>query len=237
MRERRSAVACHRGWVPDATDDALTTHWPLFGLRLRCDAVRLRPVREADLPHLAAVQPDDAEHDPRPGVLPWQDLAEHRRRLLYQGYWRSLGTWSPSSWCLDLAVELDGDVVGVQALEAESFPVLRTVDSHSWLVPAVRGRGVGVAMRTAVLALAFDHLGAVAAVTSARTDNGASLGVSRHLGYRDNGVSLSDSPTGPTELTHLRLTAERWRASGQGRAVDVEGLEPCLPWFGLPVAT
>lgn len=212
-------------------------HWPMFGLRLGSGDVRLRPVREPDLPHLAAVQPDDAEHDPRPGVLPWQTPAEHRRRLLHQGYWRALGTWSPSSWCLDLAVEVAGAVVGVQSLEAEDFPVLRTVDSHSWLVPAVRGRGVGVAMRTAVLALAFDHLGAVAAVSSARTDNGASLGVSRHLGYRDDGVSLTDSPTGPAELTHLRLTAERWRASGQGREVDVEGLEPCLPWFGVAAAT
>ncbi|MGH3302281.1 MAG: hypothetical protein ACRDOK_11465, partial [Streptosporangiaceae bacterium] len=33
--------------------------WPLFGLRLHCRGVVLRPVTEADLPHLAAIQPDD----------------------------------------------------------------------------------------------------------------------------------------------------------------------------------
>jgi RimJ/RimL family protein N-acetyltransferase len=102
--------------------------WPLFGLRLRCREVELRPVREKDLPLLASIQPDD-------------------------------------------------------------FPVLRTVDSGSWLVESARGRGVGVAMRMAVLGLAFDRLQALAAVSSARHDNGASLGASRRIGYTDNGVS------------------------------------------------
>lgn len=208
--------------------------WPLFGLRVRCRDVELRLARESDLPHLAAARPDDFEHDPRAEMFAELDASYNDRRLTLQEYWRSLGTWSPSSWSLDLAVEHEGAVVGVQSLEAENFPVLRTVDSGSWLIPAVRGRGVGVAMRTAVLGLAFDHLGAVAAVTSADSDNGASLGVSRRIGYRDNGVSLNDSGHGAIELIHLRLTAERWRASGLGREVSVTGLEPCRPWFGLP---
>ena len=62
----------------------------------------------------------------------------------------STWTWSPSSWLLDFAVIYDGAVVGVQTLEADRFPTLRTVDSGSWLVMSVRGRGVGVAMRMAV---------------------------------------------------------------------------------------
>jgi RimJ/RimL family protein N-acetyltransferase len=196
--------------------------------------VTLRPVRERDLAHLAAIRPDDHEHDPRAEVWPGTDLREHRSRLVHQDHWRSMGTWSPSSWCLGLAVEVDGDVVGVQSVEADDFPRLRTVDSGSWLVHAARGRGVGVAMRTAVLGLAFDHLGARAAVTSARRDNQASLGVSRHLGYRDNGVSLNASGSGVVELVHLRLTAAEWQASGHGAEVHVDGLAPCLRWFGLP---
>jgi RimJ/RimL family protein N-acetyltransferase len=153
--------------------------------------------------------------------------------MVYQQYWRSWGTWSPSSWCLNFVVELDGVVVGVQSLEAEDFLALRTVDSSSWLVHAARGRGVGVAMRMAVLGLAFGHLEAQAAVSSARTENGASLGVSRHLGYRANGVSLNASGHGLVELQHMRLTAEDWLASGRGSHVLVTGLEPCLPWFGV----
>jgi RimJ/RimL family protein N-acetyltransferase len=209
------------------------TDWPLFGLRLSCRDVSLRPIREADLPHLADIQPDDYEHDPRAEMLPELDWRQNRRRIFYQEHWRHLGTWSPSSWTLDLAVEADGALVGVQSLEAEQFPVLRTVDSGSWLSHAVRGRGIGVAMRMAVLGLAFDHLGAVAAISSARSDNAASLGVSRRVGYRPNGVSLNDSGNGVVELTHVRLTSADWQASGQGRDVTVTGFEPCRAWFGL----
>lgn len=206
--------------------------WPLFGLRIRCRDVELRPVREDDLAHLASILPHDYEHDPRAELLPGLGLAANRERLVYQGYWRSMGTWSPSSWCLNLAVSSDETVVGVQSLEAADFPSLRTVDSGSWLVESVRGQGVGVAMRTAVLGLAFDHLAALAAVSSARSDNDASLGVSERIGYSHNGVSLNDSGHGLVELRHLRLTAAAWRASGRGSHVRVDGLEPCLPWFG-----
>jgi RimJ/RimL family protein N-acetyltransferase len=208
--------------------------WPLPGLRLRCREVSLRPVREADLPELAALLPADFEQDPRLELFPGLSAAQNQRRLFHQGYWRSLGTWSPSSWVLHFAVTHQGQLVGVQTLEAENFPVLRTVDSASWLVPRVRGRGLGVAMRTAVLGLSFDHLGAVAAVSSAVRGNAASLGVSRRIGYAENGVGLIAVPGGAVaELQHLRLTAESWRAAGHGRAVAVEGLKPCLPWFGL----
>jgi RimJ/RimL family protein N-acetyltransferase len=207
--------------------------WPLFDLRLRCRGVVLRPVREADLPHLAAIEPADWEHDPHAELLPDLNLSQNRARLCYQDYWRSVGTWSPSSWSLEFAVESDGAVVGVQVLEAEQFPVLRTVGSGSWLIQGVRGRGIGVAMRLAVLGLAFDHLGALAAVTSARTDNAASLGVSRRVGYADNGVSLTDSAQGVVELSQFRLTAPSWRAAGHGAEVTVGGFEPCRPWFGL----
>ncbi|MEV4534390.1 GNAT family N-acetyltransferase [Asanoa sp. NPDC049518] len=202
------------------------SHWPLFGLRLRCRDVGLRPVRDDDLPLLAAIQPDDYEHDPRAEMLDGLDLAANRARLVYQSHWRSLGTWSPAKWQLDFAVEHQGTLVGVQSLEAEDFPTLRTVDSGSWLVPTVRGRGLGVSMRLAVLGLAFDHLGALAAISSARHDNAASLGVSKRLGYTDNGVSLSDSTTGVFRLQHVRLTAERWRHGGE---TAVDGLAPCLP--------
>ncbi|MDE9364361.1 GNAT family N-acetyltransferase [Luteipulveratus sp. YIM 133132] len=206
--------------------------WPLAHLRLRYDGVELRPVADDDLGELARLLPDDFEHDPRAALLPWLDLAGNRRRLLLQNVWRARGTWSSDSWVLHLVVLRDGRRVGVQTLEADDFPGVATVDTASWLVREVRGRGVGVAMRSAVLGLAFDHLGAVAAVTSAREDNHASLGVSRRVGYTDNGVSLNASGSGRAVLQHLRMTAEQWRASGRGTGVEVSGLEPCRPWFG-----
>jgi RimJ/RimL family protein N-acetyltransferase len=204
--------------------------WPLFDLRLRCRDVRLRPVRESDLELLGAILPGDVGHDPRLELFDRLSDAENERRLFYQGYWRALGTWSPSSWTLHMAVESGGALVGVQTLEGEDFPRLRTVDSASWLVPAVRGRGIGVAMRMAVLGLAFDHLGAVAAITSATVGNAASLGVSRSIGYTDNGIGLIVETGGVATLQHLRLTADRWR---YGAEVTVEGFPPCRSWFGL----
>jgi RimJ/RimL family protein N-acetyltransferase len=216
-----------------------SAEWPLLDLRITPDAsasVRLRALRESDLAQLAVLLPDDSEHDPGAEQFPGLDVEQHRRGLVYRSYWRAWGTWSPSSWILHFAVEHEGALVGVQSLEADDFPRLRTVDSSSWLIPDVRGRGVGITMRKGVLALAFDHLSAVAAVTSARQENEASLGVSRHLGYRDNGVTLTNTPTGVAELHHMRLTADQWRASGLGSGVVVDGFENCLPWFGLPIA-
>lgn len=207
--------------------------WPLAGIRLDCGAVHLRPVREDDLGPLASILPADWEHDPHAELLPGLDEGQQRRRLLHQDYWRSMGTWSPSSWSWPFVVEHEGAPVGMQTLEADDFPRLRTVDTASWLVPSTRGRGVGVAMRTAVLALAFDHLGARAAVTSARRDNAPSLGVSRRLGYVDNGVGLTDSAAGVVELVHLRLQREVWLAAGHGSRVEVTGIAEARPWFGL----
>jgi RimJ/RimL family protein N-acetyltransferase len=86
-------------------------------------------------------------------------------------------------------------------------------------------------MRTGVLALAFGHLGAVAAISSAEVGNAPSLAVSRRLGYVDNGLSRTKSPHGVIDLQHVRLPAETWRAAGH--RADIVGIEACLPWFGL----
>lgn len=205
--------------------------WPFFDLRITHGDVVLRGVADADLGPLLAVLPADLELDPRMETFASLPEARDRERRFVAGIWRRRGLWSPSSWCLDLVVEHAGGVVGIQTLEADDFPALRTVDSASWLAPEVRGRGVGTAMRAAILALAFDHLGADAAVTSAEPDNLASLGVSRRLGYVDNGVGCVHGAHGAVDLQLLRLGRDGWRATG--RSAVVEGVEPCLPWFAI----
>ena len=207
--------------------------WPLFDLRLTFNDTMLRPVRETDLNELARILPDDFEHDPSSSLLLGLDLASNRRRLLFQNYWRNWSTWSVESWTLDFCVVYQGQVVGIQALEAEHFVELRTVDSGSWLAPDYRGVGLGTSMRIAILGFAFDHLGAQAAITSARFENAASLGVSRRIGYRDNGVSTSRSPSGPCLLQHMRLTRAQWQESSLGDSVLVTGLSGCALYFGL----
>jgi RimJ/RimL family protein N-acetyltransferase len=87
-------------------------------------------------------------------------------------------------------------------------------------------------MRTAVLALAFDHLGAEYAITSAWKDNKSSLGVSESLGYVDNGFDRHRRDDYADDMKHLRLTRDAWRVRGP-YDVGIDCLEPCLTFFGL----
>lgn len=206
--------------------------WPLFGLRLDTALATLRCATEDDVCELAAALPTDLELDPS---LPCHTgLAESRRRAIseLQQYWRNMGAWTAESWKIPFAVEVDGRLVGTQTLEGDAFPRLRVVDTASWLVADARGRGVGREMRAAVLHLAFDRLGAVAAVTSAWHDNHASLGVSRSLGYVDNGVELHARGERADRLQRMILTVDRWPTVVRP-AVTVAGFDACLPLFGL----
>jgi RimJ/RimL family protein N-acetyltransferase len=208
-------------------------HWPPFTIRIRVGSVTLRPVREVDLADLLDLLPDDVEHDPASELFGGLDLEGNRWRIFLQTYWRSAGAWSPNGWWLPFLVTHQDRAVGVQTLEGEHFSELRVVDSSSWLTPAARGKGVGLSMRAGILALAFDHLEAETAVSSAREDNAASIGVSRRLGYVNNGISRSRSPSGPCTLRHMVLTRNAWKTSGRGRLIEVSGLEGCGPWFGF----
>ena len=98
-------------------------------------------------------------------------------------------------------------------------------------------------MRRAVLTLAFEHLSAEHAITSAWHDNAASLGVSRSLGYTDNGIERhrrdDGSGTRADDMVHLRMTRAQWDTSGASgdsggsNGINVEGFDPCRPFFGL----
>jgi RimJ/RimL family protein N-acetyltransferase len=88
-------------------------------------------------------------------------------------------------------------------------------------------------MRAAVLALAFDGLGAHWAVSAAFEDNPASLSVSRKLGYRDDGIEWHLVRGRPLLTRRLRLDHTSWQAT-RTIPVQVHGLPPCLPLFGLP---
>jgi RimJ/RimL family protein N-acetyltransferase len=117
--------------------------------------------------------------------------------------------------------------------EGTGFVRLRMVETSSWLATGWRGRGVGKAMRLAVLALAFDGLGAQVAETSAWPDNAASLGVSRSLGYADNGVVRHHDRGRVDDMPRMRLTREVWVAHYHPHGVRITGLDGCRHLFGL----
>ena len=197
--------------------------WPLHGLRLLTPDLELRGMTEADALALGEVKPADVSTDPSGPDVGYP---------VEQTYWRHVGQWRVQDWVCPFTVVHDGRLLGVQALEGKDFLVKRVVDSYSWLVPDARGKGIGKQMRAAVLTLAFEGLAAQCAITEADEGHAASLGVSHALGYKDNGVSieLDDYPTRTVRRQHLVLAAADFRSPWP---VTIEGLEPCLPLFGL----
>jgi RimJ/RimL family protein N-acetyltransferase len=215
-------------------------YWPIAGLRVLAPRLELRLPDETDLFALAALA-EAGVHDPavQPFSVAWTDVEPvARARSVLQYHWACLGSWRPDKWELNLVVVVDGAVVGTQGLSATDFGLLREVGTGSWLGREHQGQGIGTAMRAAALALVFAGLGAEFAVSSAFTDNAASLGVSRKLGYLDDGTERQVIRGRAGELRRLRLDRAGWQAlnavaGSPAGDVVIEGLEPCLPMFGL----
>lgn len=205
-------------------------YWPLDDLVLAVGELVLRPVVDADLDLLGDLLPADLEMNPatpRPFAVV-ETVA--RAVALRQEHWRARGAWTPDDWTLDLAVRQGDRLIGVQDLEAKDFRVLRTVETASWLGAEFRGRGLGKLARHAVLSLAFAGLEAETALTEAWSDNAASLGVSRSLGYRPNGSVRHRRGDVASEMPRLRLDRAGWDRS-ERPAVEITGLAGCRSWF------
>jgi RimJ/RimL family protein N-acetyltransferase len=209
-------------------------HWPLASLELVTPRLRLHVPSLAELDELAGVAAAGV-HDPgvQPFTVGWTDGApEVVAGRVLQYAWGTWARWAPENWSLWLAVVHEGAVIGSQEITGREFAVRREAATGSWLGRDFHGKGFGTEMRAAALHLAFAGLGARHAVSGAYVENAASLGVSRKLGYRDDGVELHAVRGAQATLQRLRLTEADWEAH---RTVDVriEGLEDCLPMFGL----
>jgi RimJ/RimL family protein N-acetyltransferase len=213
---------------------ALRDLWPLYDLRVRTGDLELRYPTEAELPAFADII-EAGLH--APGEMPFgmaftDPPAAERNVSSYQWWMGSRGRWSADDWVLTLGVWETGRPVGFQDVRAERYPVFRTVHTGSWLGLPDQGRGVGKLMRQAVLALAFDHLGARLAETSAFLDNHASNKVSLGVGYEPNGFGELAPHGIPRPTQQFRMTLAGWRSRPRPK-VFVEGLEASRPLFGL----
>jgi RimJ/RimL family protein N-acetyltransferase len=209
-------------------------YWPLAGLRLQTPRVELRWPTLADLDALARLA-EEGVHDPAvmPFGVAWTDVppAERARGTL-QYFWGQWSAWQPSDWTLNLVVDTDGLVAGTQGMSGRDFAVLREVNTGSWLGRRFHGQGIGTQMRAAVLALAFEGLGAEHATSEAHLDNPASRAVSRKLGYADDGILRRVVRGQAVQAQRFRLDRAAWQAH-RTVPVEITGLEPCLPLFGL----
>jgi RimJ/RimL family protein N-acetyltransferase len=137
--------------------------------------------------------------------------------------------WRPDKWHLLLGVWAEGELTGTQAAELTEP---RTAETGSWIGLRFQRRGIGTEMRAAMLALLFDGLELETATSGALEGNVASARVSEKLGYESAGEDVA-SPRGvPVRNRKFRLTRERWQ-SRERPHVEIEGLEPCLPLFGV----
>ena len=207
--------------------------WPLFDLRLRTPHLELRLPTDDDLLELARVaRAGIVDEDRTVFLLPWHKLpspAFERQFLLH--WWADRGSWSPSRWQLPLALVADGRPIGLQELMGRDFGIKGVIQSGSWIGRKFQGKGLGTEARAAILALAFDGLGAVAAESGYLEGNGPSSRVSANLGYRvicDERVAVERKAV--TE-TRVRCTPESWQRDLV--PVAIEGLEPCLKLFGV----
>lgn len=187
--------------------DPVPDPWPLHGLVLRTPRLELRPdddasVRElVTMLHAAGVHPASE----MPFSVPWTDAdPRYLGRGVAQYLWSERARTGPESWALHLVVRSAGRVIGLQSVTAERFGLLRGVHTGSYLGLRYQGAGFGTEMRAAVLAFAFDHLGATTARSDHVEGNTASAAVSRRLGYRADGTSLS-AARGRREVQHRLL--------------------------------
>ncbi len=205
--------------------------FPAFGIRVECGPVTLRAIRESDAPRIADLA---ARRHPCRGCAavpgPW-NLGDDQPLASLQYYYRTWATLAPNAWTLMFAVERDGELVGAQDLMTVDFPVLRTGETGSWLCLPSQGRGTGTLMRQAILALAFDHLGAIEMRSTAWVDNPNSHRVSEKCGYVVAGSSWKVREDARVRQDDLVVTPETFVRPPY--EVVVSGLDPFLEAVGL----
>ena len=198
---------------------------PVLGLRVTAGPLELRGITDDVLADLCGLA-ERGIHDPEqmPFYFPWTDApADELARNTAQYHWRCRADFSPAAWDLHLATYVDGTLAGTQGFSTSDYLVTRTGETGSWLGREHQGRGIGTAMRQAMCALLFDHLGAAEITSGAFLDNPSSLAVSRKVGYRDNGVRRHKRREGELALNQrLVLTPDDFVRGPHD--VEVEGL-------------
>ena len=215
----------------------LTQMWPLFGLRILHPRVTLRLLDDREVAALAAsavgrvIAPEHAHH-----MGPWtQRPSPEFEREALKHQWHNRATWTASSWNLTLGVfpADENRPVGYMSAHADDFPLVRSATTGSWLLPERRGGGLGTAAREAILHLLFDGLGACEARSDAIPQNDASMGVSRRLGYQEDGTIRKVSGDGQAHtLTRLLLLRAEWERRRRDD-IALVGVDDALPLFGL----
>ena len=211
--------------------------WPLLDLAVRTPRLELRYPDEALLFQLAELATGPI-HPPEmmPFSVPWSDAEpDARARSTIQFHWSNRANWSADNWHCGLVAIADGTVIGTQGIGGKAFGTTKTVSTGSWIGMDHQGQGFGKEMRQAVVHLAFAGLGAERCESGAFEDNASSLGVSRSLGYVDNGDEVIARRDTSGRIIRLVLTRAAWEPRRRDD-ITMDGVEGCLEMFGVPPA-
>lgn len=209
-------------------------HWPLLDLAVRTPRLTLRYLDDQMARKLLAVAARGV-HDPTvmPFTIPWTDLpSPQMEQEAMRFYARTRADLRPDSWNLQFAVIADGDVVGMCDLMAADFSALRQFTTGSWLGREYQGQGFGKEMRMAALTLGFDGLDAEFAQTGAWHDNDASLGVTRSLGYSEEGRRRMLRRRQPDEMIGFRMPRSHWETIRRDD-IEIRGMPSARAFLGL----
>jgi RimJ/RimL family protein N-acetyltransferase len=212
--------------------------WPFYDLRVTTPRLELLPINDetgTELARLAARGVHDPEY--MPFGIPWTDVPSpqlERNSLQFQWRWRA--EMSPEAWILNFAVAVGGRIVGSTGFITRDYPALRTFETGSWLGREFQGQGIGKEMRTANLQLGFDGFGARFATTAAWDDNEPSLGVTRSLGYTENGHARLTRRGLAARQLRFEMTRAYFLANLRRDDIELRGVDPCLTFLGLDLS-
>ena len=210
----------------------LTEIWPPYALEIIAGDLELTIIRDDDLSEFVDLVIDGV-HDPdfMPFGFPWTDADPAELPANFARFqWSVRSRFTPEDFSLDFAVRRRGELVGTQALHLKDFAITRTGTTGSWLARRFHRQGIGTAMRQTICAFAFDELGATEITSGAFVDNAPSLGVSRKVGYTDNGINRQVRRGELAEHQNLRLTPDALR---RGAPLTVHGADQLRSFLRL----
>ncbi len=210
--------------------------YPLFDVRVSTPTLELRGATDDLLDQLAEdVRAGKTHADPLPYDDPislYEPDPDLRVAKWLQAIWRGRGRVEADAWRLYFVVVVDGQPVGMQDLCGVRFSTFGTFTTFSWLSTDHRGRGLGREMRSAILHLGFDGLGAKEASSDAFEDNHRSNAISRALGYEPNGSDWDTRQGESALINRWRLTRENWEPRRRND-IQLHNLEACRTFLPL----
>ncbi len=209
-------------------ENTLEYLYPAFALKITLRDLELRLIRDDDFPAYAQLLRDQIfQPEFTDATFPWANQEpDDRVRSAFRYQWTVRASLDQYSWALPFGVFHEGTLIGSQEINAQNFDLTRTVGTGSWLTRGQQGKGHGKLMRQAVLEFVFDYLKAERAESDALETNLPSLGVSRSLGYRDNGTDIRMHGGKACRFHRVVLTPEDFVRPEE--RITVEGLTPTL---------